>query len=619
MFRAVAQSEARAYGADMRSVLVLAMVFAGLLAVAPVSEAARTSAHTLPKPSPCKNGKVAVTVGSKTTCKPLGKAIPKPKALDFRLAHLQEALAIDPAASLKGKKRRKTRTLQSGFGAAGKRARKKIAKVLPKVLAFIDRKRGASSSTAHASGGCGPGPAGPTGQTGGASMGTLGDTGGYIDAEAGGGLRVKVTFYDCAGVGHFNLPECPTAAGAVDGKGSSEFHATIEIWQRDQFVSRSSTVFEQKGKLHGEVGPDAKLKQIDVDHTEEVFIVASGGVVVRGGVTRTVRIAMPGGRYDPSAARVRFYGDSIDAATGAKAFAATVASALSSFQSVEPKWSSFPPKCAETVFAPVKDSVKLKKGESGRLSVFVKSKADGGRAAAARWSFVDPLNAEFSPSSSEAPAADVTYKVTSAAPGAKAEVTARFTSTAGVGEGRWTQPIEDTGVNEISGTFTQVTEQGGGVFTVAGTATYERLTPPFLSPVEGSFGLVQGLYTFTASGKASFSTPLCSMQGSGQFAVHKESQFTVLSENFDGKPPYTYSFEVASENQPSLPMIDITLFDCAHPAEELEGEVIEYPAAMAIVTDGLQVSPDGITYAGSFEETFPNYRFANSWNFVGKE
>ena len=119
------------------------------------------------KAKACKGATVPVTVGKKTTCKPLAKALPKPKQIDMRLAHLQQVLKFDPAKTVKGKKRKRAKTLQSGFGAAGKRAQKKLLKLLPKALAFIDRKGGKkarssrSPAPALASAGCAPGPAGP--------------------------------------------------------------------------------------------------------------------------------------------------------------------------------------------------------------------------------------------------------------------------------------------------------------------------------------------------------------------------------------------------------------------------------------------------------------------------
>jgi hypothetical protein len=199
--------------------LVLVAASANALGPSPGAEAAKTKA--------CKGATVPVTVGKKTTCKPLGKALPKPKKIDLRLAHLQEVLKFDPAKMVSPKKRKRARTLQSGFGGAGKRAQKKLLKLLPKALAFIDRKGGKKArpsrspgAPALASAGCGPGPAGPTGQTGGATIGALGDNGGYVDAPVGHGLRVKITFVSCGGVNNFRIPECPTASGNVDANGS---------------------------------------------------------------------------------------------------------------------------------------------------------------------------------------------------------------------------------------------------------------------------------------------------------------------------------------------------------------------------------------------------------------
>ena len=55
-----------------------------LLIAGPVTGAAGKKVH-------CKGAKVPVTVGKKTTCKPIGKILPKPTKIDPRLGHLQEA------------------------------------------------------------------------------------------------------------------------------------------------------------------------------------------------------------------------------------------------------------------------------------------------------------------------------------------------------------------------------------------------------------------------------------------------------------------------------------------------------------------------------------------------
>ena len=225
------------------------------------------------------------------------------------------------------------------------------------------------------------------------------------------------------------------------------------------------------------------------------------------------------------------------------------------------------------------------------------------------------------PTSSEAAAPNISYTVTDAPPGGEVKVTVKFTSTAGVGEKTWTQPTEPSEeINEIAGTFNSRFENGGSIFDASGNARYVRFTPAIFSPPEGNYKLSEGFYTYTVSGKATaIATDQCSMRGSGQYAVHKESQFSVFAQQFDGKPPYTYGFEVSSENQPSLPMVTIEIYGCSKSAEELEGDTYEYPATMSILTKEPQTSPDGIVYAGSLEESGTNYRFSEDWNFLGKE
>lgn len=570
----------------------------------------------------CKGSKVPVTVGKKTTCKPLETAIPTPKAVDLRLANLQQVLKFDPARHTGGKKRKRARTLQSGFGAAGRRVQKKLLRVLPKALAFIDRKGGSArfsrlpSAPALASGTCQPGPAGPTGSTGGATVGLLGDNGGYIDASAGGGLRVRVTFVSCGGVGSFRIPECPTANGSVDAKASGQFRATIEIWDGGKLVSRNSSVFEDNAKVHGEVGADAKLKFIDVEHAQEVFIVASGGIVVRGGVTRKVRIQMPGGGYDAANASVAFFGDKISDDSGASAFAGTAKAAIEAYKNAEPHWSSFnPPFCAEPVFSPQSNTLKLRKGEEKQLSVFAKSLRDGGgQATEARWTLLSPENAEFSPTSSQDPAPKISYKVTNAPKGGRVKVTVKFTSTAGVGEKSWMQPTEP-GINHISGTFTERVEENGSTYEWTGKTDFDRSTEAFMGGSDGQYKLASGTYTVTASGSAgALGRPSCSQSGSGLFALSPaDSGFFVLPRVAEADPyPYTFTIQPSSEAEQNY-TINIT---CPDPKENSSGE---YPASFTITPLALQNSADGIDYSGSETVKEATSTITREWSFHGTE
>ena len=114
---------------------------------------------------------------------------------------------------------------------------------------------------------------------------------------------------------------------------------------------------------------------------------------------------MPGGKYDPAAASVRFFGDPVSASSGADAFASKAASAIGTYEYVEPGWSTFNPKngyCAEPVFTPAANTLKLKKRDAKQLGIYAKAKQDGGRATAARWTLLNSANAIFVPTASEA-------------------------------------------------------------------------------------------------------------------------------------------------------------------------------------------------------------------------
>ncbi|HEY6551341.1 MAG TPA: hypothetical protein VIY71_09110 [Solirubrobacterales bacterium] len=580
----------------------------------------------------CKGNKVPVTVGGKTTCKPLAKAIPKPKAIDIRLAYLQESLKRGAPKS-GGKKKKRFRSLQSGFGAAGKRAQRRFLKALPKALALLDRraggKAGASSlppGPAMASACSANGPVEPMGNVAGVGVAAAGENGGQMTINSAG-LTFRTRFAKCGGGGGFGVPECPAANGEVSASGNSNFEVTEEVLEGERVVSRRNTSIEAKSKARGKVAADAKLDYIIVNSAEATFIVASGGLVQRGTAEREVKVNMRSGKYDPAGAKVKYSGDARPN-DGESSFASVVQNAIEAFRVGEvggsflrdDGWATFNrkrgPYCAKAVFSPDSNTLKLRKGKSGQVGIYAKAQ-DGGRASGARWTLLGQENANFSPSSSQDAGPSISYTVTNAPQNGFVKVTVKFTSTAGVGEDTWTQPT-DKGptINQIAGTFSLRSDIMGSALEWAGNVTFDRFSPAIFGGASGFFKFKEGQLTATASGNGTLlSAPLCSQRGSGQIAFSSGSQFAVLGSGPEQLEPYQYSFSIASKNEP-LPMITIELFNCAPVAEEQEG-FYEYPVAFEMSGNG--DSPDGITYSGSETKEQSGTTVTETWSFQGTE
>ena len=98
------------------------------------------------------------------------------------------------------------------------------------------------------------------------------------------------------------------------------------------------------------------------------------------------------------------------------------------------------PYCAKAVFDPVSEAVRLSEGQAKTVSVYAQGN-DGGRAAGARWTVMDPSNATFTPSAPSGANPTINYTVSTSPSGDHVRVTLKFTSTAGVGKDTWTQPI----------------------------------------------------------------------------------------------------------------------------------------------------------------------------------
>jgi hypothetical protein len=586
-----------------------------------VSTALAPSAAAKGKRTSCKGTQVAVKAGKRTTCRPFAKVFPQPRDLDLRLSYLRQTLEIDPAKLAGGKKKKKR------IRPPERRLRKKVERVLPKALAFFDRKRGAAASSssplggaAFASANCGTGQAGARGSIGGSSsVGLLGDNGMFIETEALG-LTIRLSFVSCGGVGSFSVPPCPKSTGSVDAQGSGDFRVTIEIWEGSRLVKRNTTSWEDKADVHGEVGPDAKLKFIKVTHQQEMFIVATGGIVVRGGLKREIRIEMPGGQYDPASAKVTPFGDSVTADFGADAFAKTAAAALGSYRSAEAGWSTFGRgNCAEPVFAPAANAEKLRRGDQKQVSVYARARADGGRATEARWSLLAPLNAEFSPVSSQDAAPTIAYTVAKTPAGNQVRVTARVTSTAGVGERSWTQPI-DSSVGQIEGSFggemsAETALEEPSVQQWTGVVKFSRLVAGEGGGPNGLYSVVSGNVAIDLSGIESSSITGCHQSGSAQGPV--SGSMNVTGTGPDNGPPYEYGITLS---MPFVPVHAFRVAPCPKAAQDegYEGTEFDATPAWKLSVSG-QESGDGAAFGGTEDESFGGLTYIQNWNLHATE
>jgi hypothetical protein len=603
--------------------LVVSALFV-LLIVGPLPDAAGkgTKVH-------CKSTKVPVTVGKRTTCRPLAQAIPKPKAITPMLAHLQEALTFD-VSKAGGRKAKRFRSPQSGFGAAGKRAQKKLLKALPKALALIERarKRVAGFSKldpglATASACAARGAVDPVGNLGGVGVGIAGDNGGQMTFTTGG-LTYRTRFAECGS--HFlYVAGCPSSAGVASAKMSQRYEITQEVREGERVVSRQTTSVDTKVRVRGMVASDAKLDYIDVEVSEVTLIVASGGVVRRGTTERQVRVNMRNGRYDPANASVVATGDAkLD--SGETGFASAVKEAIEEFRAAESGgsflhtdgWSTFNrqrgPYCAEPVFSPDSNTLKLSKGKTGKLSIYAKGE-DGGRATGAKWTLLSPENADFSPTSSQDAAPSISYTVTDAPRGGQVKVTVKFTSTAGVGEKTWTQPIGG-GIQHVSGTFSGHWEgpsYPGGPnyhFDFNGKASFDR-RPGDTYPAR--FDLVSGSISENFSGETdpeSEDRPACQVNGHADRTLppSEENYFELTgSGSSHSDPPFAYTIwliEVTGEGE-------VTYSECKYEFDEgTESGTGQYYGEVF-----LGHSEDEFTFVGS--QGVPEGVGEINWSFSG--
>ena len=99
-----------------------------LVALAALLAMAQPAAAAKPKAVTCKAGQVKVKAGKKKArCRSVRAVLPKPRAVDPRVAFVQWALNLPVPKGKKARSaKRRTKSLRRGFGRAGKRAYKKM-------------------------------------------------------------------------------------------------------------------------------------------------------------------------------------------------------------------------------------------------------------------------------------------------------------------------------------------------------------------------------------------------------------------------------------------------------------------------------------------------------------
>ena len=206
---------------------------------------------------------------------------------------------------------------------------------------------------------------------------------------------------------------------------------------------------------------DAHLRYFDFKRKEQKLRVATGGFVQQGTATRTIRVNMPSGRYDVSHSSTSIIGDA--EAFDADDLAASIKTGDRGIQEC-PERRQLPahrrvgdreppagPVLREGRVRPGERDGGESNGQAKTVSVYAQGN-DGGRAAGARWTVMDPTNAAFTPGSPSGANPTINYTVSTSPSGDHVRVTLKFTSTAGVGKDTWTQPIGALYRGKVTGT-----------------------------------------------------------------------------------------------------------------------------------------------------------------------
>jgi hypothetical protein len=320
------------------------------IALAALLAAAQPAGAAKPKAVTCKAGQVKVKAGKKKArCRSVRAVLPKPRAIDPRVAFVQSALDLPVPKGKKARSaKRRTRSLRRGFGRAGKRAYTKMLRALPKALAKVDARapgrapaglaRIASARAAQAN---------PCGENADALGSSTTSDGGVITTTTltRGGLGTTIVFNvgDLAlvieysttvGCRNLDVPACPTASGAADAQRDTLDRLRVDVRRDGRLVSSQRSSARRQTKTHGQTAGDAKLDTVDVDDAVTINTTANG-VSIAGRLTRHMRINMRSEQVEPSRSTATFVGaDALQRSDNGN-FASLAAGIIRTYRSAE--------------------------------------------------------------------------------------------------------------------------------------------------------------------------------------------------------------------------------------------------------------------------------------------
>jgi hypothetical protein len=625
----------------MSAARLLPLLVAALLVAIPAAPGATPAGNAVAaaKKKKCKKGQVRVVVGKKRSCRPLRKALPRPRKGDPRVIYARAAVG----ANLKGVRDRRGRrppSIEKALRRISPKAVKGMQRVIPRALKLLDRGRAQAA------------------QEGGSVGFTYGlGNGASIDVRANlaqANIEVAVTgrrngqsIRTRIGINRdlrFRGPDCPTAAGVLDAKDGLRVAITTEFLDADGDVDYYYTqVVFQDTKLHGVVGDDAKLDTLEVTDTLQLGEITGGsifgGVNIESRIKRHTIVNMKNGHYDPGRSDVsvsvalsgilRIFQSSAQAgarerlqAAADKGFAATVERAMSNYREREAAWQT-PDKCATARLTPTNNSLTLSAGQRGSIRGEVTAKQGGGRPPTATWTVSGQQNAAFNPGARGNPGS-IAYTAGAVAGGSKVKATLKAVSRAGVAKADWEQNTRSFTINKIagnfSGSYSVPVGSRTGVISWTGSATFVRTTPPGTPGALGSYVLKAGSVSFNYSGGSIVGDALCDMSGNEfvDLFQHGGGSLGVAPVGSAVFEPGPHDYGATASVGPT-PMVTLTESNCADPMHN--GTTHDYPVFPQPLDTGpdQQLSPDGIHYNGSYSRSQGGISYQWSWTLTGSQ